>query len=489
MELAADVMESSIKEPREDGVISPEVGAVLIMPDGSRETACRGQLRQGDHAEFTLIERMMGAVALNQAKLFVTLEPCAPGARTPPKLSCAERIVNARIPKVWVGIEDPDPKVDRQGIQFLIDNNVEVEMFESDLQDRIRKCNKDFIRQAEERAKSVTETVVPTLFSGLNDPVPDTSYDDLSSERLEAFSKAAGLTLKSNAHSFEMSLTQLGLLHHKNGVFIPTGYGLLLFGSRPQLSFPQALIRTIHRVGGDEVSMTSLEGNLIEQAESALVWFKERIGGRFDRSDSRRRLVYNYPEVVIRESLANAIIHRDYGIEGAPIIFEINDDAIIIKSPGLPVEPITFKQIQSLNAPTLSRNPRIMYVFNQLNLSEQRGLGLETIRSLPLDCRLPLPLVTYDAPYLIFTFPRSSASLSKMSTGIEADGLLSILPEALRLGFDYIRVSKSVSRREYADFFKLSDRTASRHLSDLEEKNLIEKIGKGPTTAYRAFMR
>jgi ATP-dependent DNA helicase RecG len=53
MELAIEVMNQSIQEPRQDKV-SPKVGAVLIKPDGTEETAFRGELRHGDHAEFTL---------------------------------------------------------------------------------------------------------------------------------------------------------------------------------------------------------------------------------------------------------------------------------------------------------------------------------------------------------------------------------------------------------------------------------------------------
>jgi len=61
---------------------------------------------------------------LDGSILFATLEPCAPGARKHPKMACAERIVAARIAEVWVGIEDPDPKVDRQGIKYLQDRGV-----------------------------------------------------------------------------------------------------------------------------------------------------------------------------------------------------------------------------------------------------------------------------------------------------------------------------------------------------------------------------
>ncbi|NOY89914.1 MAG: hypothetical protein GXP55_01805 [Deltaproteobacteria bacterium] len=119
MELAVQVMTDSLSEQRNDGKISPRVGAVLWKADGSLDTAYRGELRDGDHAEFTLLERKNRGERLDGAVLFSTLEPCAPGARREPKLGCAERIVLARIKEVWVGVADPDPTVDRKGIKYL----------------------------------------------------------------------------------------------------------------------------------------------------------------------------------------------------------------------------------------------------------------------------------------------------------------------------------------------------------------------------------
>ena len=50
MEMAIDAMRRTVSEPRKDGKASPLVGAVLRKPDGTVETACRGELRHGDHA-------------------------------------------------------------------------------------------------------------------------------------------------------------------------------------------------------------------------------------------------------------------------------------------------------------------------------------------------------------------------------------------------------------------------------------------------------
>jgi len=87
MERAIAVMRASIAEPRADQKASPVVGAVLWKPDGSVDTGCRGELRDGDHAEFTVMERKNRSNALDEAILFSTLEPCAPGARRPSKLA------------------------------------------------------------------------------------------------------------------------------------------------------------------------------------------------------------------------------------------------------------------------------------------------------------------------------------------------------------------------------------------------------------------
>ncbi len=51
MERAVLVMQESIGEPRTDGEASPAVGAVLWKSEDKVETAYRGGIRDGDHAE------------------------------------------------------------------------------------------------------------------------------------------------------------------------------------------------------------------------------------------------------------------------------------------------------------------------------------------------------------------------------------------------------------------------------------------------------
>lgn len=467
MEMAIEVMNSSIQEPRDDKV-SPKIGAVLIKPDGNVETAYRGELRHGDHAEFALLERKNRSVKLDGSYLFATLEPCAPGARKFPKLSCAERIVNARLKKIWIGIEDPDPTVDRKGIKYIIDNGVEVEMFDADLQKQIRKANEQFIKEAEERAKQAKEEKAEIVLSEKENVESTAVIKDFSQEIVENFILKAKLNVKFDSENFYRIFLQLGLLAKSEKTYLPTGLGLLLFGQRPQLTYPNALIRATFKSKQSE-DIETIEGPLTEQADTIIKWYKNNIGKHIDRTDVHRKNIYDYPIEVFREAIINAIVHRDYDIEGAPIYFEINDDAIIIKSPGSPVKPLTLEQIQKFSAPSLSRNPKIMYIFDQLELVEQRGLGFDTIKELPEKYGLPLPIVTFEAPYLVVKFPRSSSAVRKIS---HQEGIENLSDSELR-GYEWIRTQDEISTKDYLVHFDYTQRTASRHLSKMLNLGLL----------------
>jgi len=126
MEIAVEEMLKSRSEHASK--VDPLVGAVLVGADGKElGRACRGKLRDGDHAEFTLIERYLRDKNLDGASLYVTLEPCT--RRRPPKKPCAEHVVASRIGRVFIGMTDPNPDICGRGIQYLLNHDVEVQFF------------------------------------------------------------------------------------------------------------------------------------------------------------------------------------------------------------------------------------------------------------------------------------------------------------------------------------------------------------------------
>ena len=484
---AIDAMRRSIAERRADGKVPPRVGAVIVLPDGTRLAACRGELREGDHAEFTLLERKLRDRDLTGSTLYATLEPCAPGARQPPKRSCSERIVIARVRKVWVGIEDPDPTVDRRGIKFLQDNGIEVEMFDLDLQRTIREENEAFLLQAQERAdEAVPDETVTVSLSSLEQPLPQVHLPDLSTEALESYREVAEVPDAVGTPEFNRRLERLGIFaKDADGAWVPTKAGIVLFGREPRVDMPQVgLLGTIHYPDGSEET-EDFDGPQVLASKRAMDWLRNKLPNTLDRTQARSQRRDESLFKSMREGIVNALVHRDYDSAGAKSQLVVRPDAVEIRSPGLPVEPVTLQQLQEFNAPMLSRNPLIHFVFRQMKLAEERGLGLKTMRRLLLDAGLPAPIYTYDAPYLVLTIFRS-AEAAAAGLSREVQGRLSEIELA---GWNWLlrQLPRWVQTSEYVEALGRDAKAARRDLNHLADLGLAVRSGETRARRYRAL--
>lgn len=482
MEQAIEVMGQSVDEVRADGKASPGVGAVLCKPDGTVEAASRGELRVGDHAEYTLLERKNRHCKLDGSVLFTTLEPCAPGSRGHPKLGCAERIVLARIKEVWIGIEDPDPTVDRKGISYLQESRVTVHMFDRDLQEIIREKNKSYIAQALERAAAAREEKKPkaVTLSPLENAFGTAETKDFSVEAMEQYREVAKIGDRVGSPELNRRLAQQGLLKLENGRATPTGFGLLLFGNEPRTVMPQAgLLGTIHFADGTE-EPKDFDGPQVLAPDQALEWLRTKLPNPIERSKARRREANEALFELAREGIVNALVHRDYGIEGAKCHLVVTADTITVKSPGYPVPPISLEQMQSFDAPMLSRNPVLHYVFARMELAEERGLGLKSMKARAEGAGLPLPKYAWEDPYLVLTVYRSTVAAVRE---LESD-VLEALSKAERAGWEWLATKQTVTSSEYTTAMSMPNRTALNHLKHFSELGLVRKVGSGPATRY-----
>lgn len=482
MEKAIEVMRESVHEPRDDGKASPSVGVVIYKLDGAVETACRGELRYGDHAEFALLERKNRANRLDGSVLFTTLEPCALGSRSHPKLSCAERIVLARIKEVWVGLEDPDPTVDRKGIKYLQDNGVTVHMFDRDLQEIIHAENKKYIDQALERAAEAEKKPKTVTLSKYETSVPATDMRDFSKEALEQYRAIAKIEDAVDSEVFQRRLLQQGLLKTEGAKLVPSGFGLLLFGNSPRDVMPQAgLLGTIHYPDGTEETK-DFDGPMVLVPGQAIQWLKDKLPNPIDRSGAQRKAVNEKFFELAREGMVNGLVHRNYDIQGAKCQLVVTPETITIKSPGAPVEPITLAQLQNFDAPMLSRNPVLHYVFAKMELAEERGLGLRSMKNRASETGLPLPKYAWENPYLVLTLYRSV----KGAVRLLRTEVLERLNSDEKATWQVILAKQPITSAEVMAETGFDERKAQRVLRKLLDEGLVRRVGRGRATQYTA---
>jgi ATP-dependent DNA helicase RecG len=475
MQLAIDLMNKSVNEPRADGKVPPKVGAVLLFPDGRIETAYRGELREGDHAEFTLLERKLANENVEDCILYTTLEPCV--ERNPPKVPCCRRVTNARIKKVYIGIEDKDPK--GNGIRHLEKHGVEYKMFDREFQRIIEEENKVFLKQALQRKK---EAEVEDLRTPIELPIANYDSSKFSDEALQKFIKEANLDYKLSDEAFLEYLADFGAMEwdKEKKLFVPTGYGILLFGKNPRTKFKNAVLKAHVSYGNSKIEPKDFDQALVLLPDQIEEWLKKVLPLSKDTSGFKRKDVPDFPIGVLREAIVNALVHRDYEIEGAKCEIQIDENKIIVTSPGKPLPAITLEELNTFEAPSLSRNHIITYAFSLMDYVEEKGFGMKTFKSLNKEHGLPIPKYTFKEPFLILTFPRTIEGVKELPMG----GEIGELDDLELKFFELFRNKQPYSKSEFVEQTGLASRTAERMLKRWVELNLLRKEGGGKYLKY-----
>lgn len=94
-----------------------------------------------------------------------------------------------------------------------------------------------------------------------------------------------------------------------------------------------------------------------------------------------------YPDIAIRELVANALVHQDLTISGTGPTIEIFSDRIEITNPGIPlIEPIRF-----IDEPPQTRNEKVCAFMRRVGICEERGSGIDKVVKYVEMYQLPAP--------------------------------------------------------------------------------------------------
>jgi len=124
-----------------------------------------------------------------------------------------------------------------------------------------------------------------------------------------------------------------------------------------------------------------------------------------------RREVRTYPEIAVRELVANALIHQDFSITGAGPMVEIFADRMEISNPGVPL----IDTLRFIDEPPRSRNEMLASLMRRMNICEERGSGIDKVIFNVEAFQLPAPdfRVAGDSTIAVLYGPRKFSQMGR----------------------------------------------------------------------------
>lgn len=209
-------------------------------------------------------------------------------------------------------------------------------------------------------------------------PAPGLLIDELDPTEVRRFRDLA----RAGGDGVLGDLSDLDLL---GALGLRTGDGLLTLGAALLLGSPSTLARVAptHEIAfqvlgvADAVRVNRVERIPLLRSMVELVAAIAPYNPEEEIEDGLFRLgLPAYSEVAVRELLANALVHRDYTINGQVRVL-VEDQTLSIANPGGFPEGITLDNL--LTAPPQARNPRIADAFKRAGLVERTGRGVNRV--------------------------------------------------------------------------------------------------------------
>lgn len=321
-------------------------------------------------------------------------------------------------------------------------------------------------------------------------------WKDFDPQAIEAYRRRRN-EINPNAKELEWSdkdlLVALGAAIESKDGLKPTVGGIILFGSEMALRrlFPIAARIDYLVVDGKEWVPTpekrysqsyEFREALILAIPRLLTHIMRDIPTAFSMQPNGifRKDIPLIPDVVIREALCNAVMHRDYSAgQSVQIIRYAN--RIEFQNPGYSLKPE-----DQLGLPgSISRNDRIGVVLHDLNIAETKGTGIRTMREGMREANLSRPLFESDRLGNKFVLTLLSHHFFNETDlqWLKLFALFNLSSEEAR-ALLVVREMGAITNADYRNINCVDTLTASTSLRRLRDLGLLESKGKSSQTYY-----
>lgn len=181
-----------------------------------------------------------------------------------------------------------------------------------------------------------------------------------------------------------------------------------------------------------------------------------------------------YPELAVRELVANALVHQDFSIRGTGPMVEIFSDRMEITNPGIPL----INTERFIDTPPKSRNEALAAFMRRIGVCEERGSGFDKVVYQTEFYQLPPPIIEVTEEHTkVILFAQVDFKVMSKEDKIRASYLHACLKHVTR---DYM-TNSSLRKRFGLDDKDIS--SVSRIIKDAIDAKMIK--ASDPTTAPR----
>jgi ATP-dependent DNA helicase RecG len=209
-------------------------------------------------------------------------------------------------------------------------------------------------------------------------PCPRFRYpEDFDRRKYAAWLRLSGITGRPRT---EDVLVNIEAAERSDGRLLFRNAGVLFFARNPRRFLPQAYITCLLGRGTDKVHILDrkdFDGGIVADIEDALRFIERNTRTAYRIGRLQRENVPEYPMGALREAITNAVMHRNWFIEGANVFVELYSDRIEVSSPGgLPKG----MKLSDLGRKSVRRHAIIADLLHRITFIEKAGTGIKRIR-------------------------------------------------------------------------------------------------------------
>ncbi len=256
-----------------------------------------------------------------------------------------------------------------------------------------------------------------------------------------------------------------------------TNAALLLFGKEPFNFFPNITVkcgRFKDEKKKEFIDMKDYNGNLFDNLENSMLFLKNHLKISAKISGLLREEKWEIPLDALRESMLNALIHRDY-CQNSFVYIKFYDEKIVIANPGKLPRELSISDLYREHESRL-RNPIIANVFYMAGFIDAWGRGILDILELMDKENLDRPDFEESGNSFRIIFNRHITPQAEPDVGKNVGKNVG-REERKKVILDRIKKNIRFTYVSLAEELNVSEKTIERDIKKLKEEGKIRFVG------------